>query len=328
MTVLVKPSGWNNDDLSSTRRFTNDNKFDLVWVPDIREDELNRHNRLPEPVYFLAVHELLQIDDPVDFYQSFPHSITPPTDDHPFYFHFFKWEQTPEVIATIGHIWQPFGGSGYLVLFALLLLTLILSVVLILLPLIFFRKLELPRSSLTFPVFVYFSCLGIAFLFVELPLIQRLILLLGHPTYAFTIVVFSVLLFSGIGSSISRSRWLPKKWVFLILVFLAFLNPIYVNMVTEISLGLSMWIRVIIVILSLAPLGLLMGMPFPFGLAWLEKQYPALIPWAWAVNGCASVIASVLAAIISLEFGFSAVFLLGALAYTGATAVFIRTFSN
>ena len=77
--------------------------------------------------------------------------------------------------------------------------------------------------------------------------------------------------------------------------------------------------------LTLAPLGMLMGLPFPLGLAWLDDHAPKLVPWAWAVNGCASVVASVLAAMLALEFGFSVVLWLGAAMYVGATFVYFLT---
>jgi hypothetical protein len=328
MTVLVKPSGWDDADLQRVRRFAEERKFDLVWAPDIQVEELNRFNRLAEPVYFDAVSALLVAESRADFYRSFPYAIKPPSDDHPFFFHFFKWEQTPEVLAAFGHIWQPFGGSGYLVLVALLILTLLLSFGLILIPQLFIRRQYHPKGRLNLFVLLYFTLLGIAFLFIELPLIQRWILVLGHPTYAFTSVVFSILLFSGIGSGLSRKAWLSPKPAFLLLVLLAFITPIAVTSLTDWVLGWPFWGRVFAVVLTLAPLGILMGLPFPLGLAWLEEHAPNIIPWAWAVNGCVSVVASVLAAMLSLEFGFSLVLWFGAVAYAGAALVYGGAFAR
>ena len=106
-----------------------------------------------------------------------------------------------------------------------------------------------------------------------------------------------------------------------ILVLLAVLTPFICIRLGEAALGWSLLARALAIILSLVPLAVLMGLPFPFGLAWLEQHYPALIPWAWAVNGCASVIASVLAAILALSYGFTTVLYLGAAAYGGAAVL-------
>lgn len=328
VTVMVSPAGWSSEKLSVIRAFTQDRKFDLVWMPDIQEHEVNQYNCFSEPSFYLAVRELLTIQDRESFYVNYPYDISPPTDDNPFFFHFFTWKQTPDVLATLGHTWQPFGGSGYFVLLALLMLTVILSFGLILFPLIWQRRDRGDTQSGKWVVVIYFSLLGIAFLFIEIPLIQRWILLLGHPTYAFTIVVAALLCFSGIGSTLVKATWLPRRAAFVLLILSALLMPFAVSQFSSFLLSLSLWKRLTLSILSLAPLGILMGLPFPLGIVWLERRALAWIPLAWAVNGCISVIASVLAAILSLSYGFSIVLLLGAGAYAGATAIYIRKMEN
>jgi hypothetical protein len=323
MTVLVQPQGWSVAELAEVRTFTEQRRFDLVWAPDIRPTETNRFNRLPESVYYELVNQLLTTLDRAAFYAAYPFDITPTTDDHPFFFHFFTWKQTPELLASLGHTWRPFGGSGYFVLLALLALAIVFSVILILLPLIASRQKHpridrFPRQLSTSVVLAYFGLLGLAFLFVEIPLIQRWILLLGHPIYAFTLVVATILTFSGLGSIFARARWLPRRLAFGGLVLFALLMSFVIPPLSEKFLGLPALVRGLAAILTLAPLAVLMGLPFPLGLAWLEGQSPHLIPLAWAVNGCASVIASVLAALFSLSYGFTGVLWMGAGAYGGA----------
>ena len=174
---------------------------------------------------------------------------------------------------------------------------------------------------------IYFGSLGVAFLFIEIPLIQRWILLLGHPTYAFTVVVATLLCFSGVGSALARAAWLPKRMIFGLLLLLVLVLPIAVSQLSGWLLSLPAGGRLIISILSLAPVGILMGMPFPLGIAWLEASAPNWIALAWAVNGCLSVIASVLAAILSLSYGLSLVLFLGAGAYAIAAMVYLRRMS-
>jgi hypothetical protein len=339
MTVLVKPSGWTTSELVTVSNFATDRRYDLVWAPGIQDYQVNQFNRLPQPAFYQAIGGLFTFTDRSAFYAAYPYAIEPATDDQPFFFHFFTWAQTPEVFATLGRTWQPFGGSGYFVLLALLLLVLLLSGGLILAPLVYQRVIPLvsrhreertSRSTHTrgdrLRVLLYFSLLGLAFLFVEIPLIQRAILLLGHPTYAFTVVVLVLLLFSGLGSTLVRSPALPRRVVLGLLVLLAFTTPFGFAHLAEVALGWAYWARVALVTVSIAPLALLMGMPFPLGLAWLEGNAPGLIPWAWAVNGCASVIASVLAAILALSFGFTVVLVLGGVMYAGAVVLSLNKF--
>jgi hypothetical protein len=165
---------------------------------------------------------------------------------------------------------------------------------------------------------LYFGLLGLAFLFVEIPLIQQWILIVGQPVYAFAAVVSVLLVFSSLGSLSARSSGLPKRAAFAALVVLAVATPFILAWLTRHTLGWPLLLRAGLAALSLAPLAFLMGLPFPLGLARLERDGPALIPWAWAVNGCASVVAGVLAAMAALSYGFTAVLLAGAACYAGA----------
>jgi hypothetical protein len=326
MTVLAQPAGWTAAELAQVRAFAADRRFDLVWAPDVRAEETNRFNRLPQSSYYEVARELLATEDRRAFYAASAFDISPATDNRPFFFHFFKWRQTPEVLATLGRTWQPFGGSGYFVLVAMLALVLVLSVVLILLPLALpGRGRQALRAGAGTPrlrVLLYFGLLGLAFLLVEIPLIQQWILLVGHPTYAFAAVVSVLLLFSSLGSLSARASWpFGRQAVFAALVVLALATPFVLAWLTRHTLGWPLLARAGLAALSLAPLAFFMGLPFPLGLAWLERSGPALIPWAWAVNGCASVVAGVLAAMAALSYGFNAVLLAGAVCYAGAWLV-------
>lgn len=324
MTVAVSPLGWRDDELSKMRTFIQEKRFDLVWAPDIVLEETNRFNRLPEPDYYMAVRDLLAAENRVVFYANYPFAVSPPTDDQPFFFHFFRWGQTPELLATLGKTWQPFGGSGYFVLLALLALVVLLSLGLIFGPLLIAkrkRRLSFAENKIHWRVLLYFTFLGLGFLFIEIPLIQRWILLLGHPIYAFTIVVLAILAFSSVGSALARATWLPKRVAFGALVIMVLITPWVVTRLPGSVLGWPFIARAGLATFSLVPLGMLMGLPFPLGLSWLERNAPDLVPWAWAVNGCASVIAAVLAAIMALSYGFTVVLLAGAGAYAGAFIV-------
>jgi hypothetical protein len=330
ITVLAKPGGWTADELARVRESAATRRYDLVWAPDVQPDEVNRFNRLASPEDYNLMRALLEAPDRAAFYAGARFAIEPSTDDHPFFFHFFRWGQTGDVLAALGRTWQPFGGSGYLVLFALLALVLLLSALLILAPLLVTRGSAGPRptASQRGTTALYFSALGIAFLFVEIPLIQRWILVLGNTTYAFTAVVLTLLLFSGLGSLLARARWLPKRAVLWALSALALMTALAGSVFVDAAIGWPPVARTGVLIASLAPMALLMGLPFPLGLAWLETlggSGRVLLPWAWAINGCASVIASVLAAILAISYGFTVVLALGAGAYAVAAATAAAT---
>ena len=333
LTALVNPAGWTRGELATVRGFAEARRYDLVWAPDVLPEEVNRYNRMSTPEHYFAVKALLESTSRRSFYRDYPFAVAPATDDRPFFFHFFRWTQTAAVLATLGRTWQPFGGSGYLILFALLALVLVLSAVLILLPLVLRRPgggTHRPATSARILALVgsYFGLLGIAFMCIEIPLIQRWLLAFGHATYAFTAVVLIVLVGSGLGSLASPKMkdltglWRPiRSRVGLVLAALALVTAFAGGPLIELTLGWPTPLRLAALALSLAPLAFMMGIPFPLGLDWLERaivQSPAPdgAPWAWAVNGCASVIASVVAAILALSYGFTAVLLLGALAYT------------
>lgn len=303
-TMIASRQPFNAAELRLARQFMQAQAYDPIWLPDLSLGELNQHNRLPEPVYHRLYAALL--DDPLGTIADYQFNLRPPTDDRPFFYHFFRWGQTPEVLATLGRVWQPFGGSGYLVLVVLLAMVLLIAGGLVL---VAGRLTARHSRSGT----LYFACIGLGFLMIEIPLIQQLTLLLDRAALAFALVLFTVLLGSGVGSWMStRLPWRPS------LLALAALVPLVAWLLPPlIRLGLPWPLagRLLLAALPLAPLGLLMGVPFASGLRWIE---PGQIPWAWAVNGAFSGIAGVAAAMLTLDLGMRAALLAAALAYFGA----------
>lgn len=318
--ILVSNGPFTASELTAIRQFAQARGLDLVALPGLTEAETNQYNVLPESVYYRAFQQLLL--QPKQLYADHPYLVRPATDDRPFFFHFFRWSQTPAILQQLGKTWQPWGGSGYFVLLALLAIAVATSIGLIVFPLAAsptFRE----SKGLRGRVLIYFGLLGLGFLFAEIPLIQRFILFLGQPVYAFTAVVASLLFFSGLGSlSVAR---LPVRRTLPVLVVIPWFYPFGLPVLFQALLGSPLPIRLLVTGLSLAPLGFLMGLPFPGGLAWLQEEAPGLIPWAWAINGCASVLSSILAAIIALSAGFSWVLAAAGLTYAGAWLVLRRT---
>ena len=325
-TVLAKKEPFTPREIQEMRAFADSRQMDLSYLPGLHEVDLNRFFVIPGESYFSRIQRLLDPKQRQQFYREQNFDIRPTTDDKPFFFHFFRWGQVPDVVAQLGRVWQPFGGAGFLVVLVFLAVSLVVSAVLIPVPLLV-RKFAVdtgdesgtPRS---WAALAYFFALGLGFLWLELPLMQRFILLLDHPTYSFGVVLFAVLVFSGVGSLVAGRLGRYRGWAILALAAAALLYALGTVPLVHLVLGLPLPARIVIAIASIAPLALLMGIPFPSGVGVLEGRRPGLVPWAWGANGYASVVGSGLAALMALTWGFSAVMLAAAAVYLVAWAVY------
>ena len=320
MLVMVAPDGFSEPDLETIRAFAETRRFDLVALPGLLPGESNRFNVLPSDDYHTLATALLTTDRPDEVYAAAGFDITPPRDDHPFFGHFFRWSQAGDVLAGLGHSWQPFGGAGFFVLVASLVLSTVGAAVLIIAPLGVARIRRLGGGGSTRGwrawTLGYFGVLGLAFLFVEIPLIEHYILVIGHPTTAVATVLFALLSASGLGSLLSdRLPWRPTAAV---LVGIIVAYPFLLRPLTGVLLGAPLGVRFVVGALALAPPGFLMGTLFPKGLAHLDRVAPGLKAWAWGVNGTASVISAAAASLLALSYGFSVVLALGAACYAAA----------
>ena len=313
--LLIKRTPFSVNELAHVRAFAEERAFDLAYLSDLQVEETNRFSILEEPLYYQSFNDFLLAPSRQAWMDGYPYDISPPTDNHPFFGHYFKWSQAPQIVAELGKSWQPFGGAGYFVLFVLLFLTIGLGLVIILLPLVFVKK-SSPLPEGTGASLSYFGLIGLGFLFVEIPVIQRFILYLGNPSYAFATGLFAILLFSGIGSQYAHR--FSHSWSLVVLIVGTLTSPWLLSLLFKMTLGLSFSARVVVAVLALAPLGILMGMPLPNGIHKIQNLAVSLIPWAWGVNGAFSVLSSILAALIALSFGFSWSLIAGALCYIGA----------
>jgi len=312
ITLLLKESPFSPQDISTVKDFCNRLGFDVVYFPGIDPADLNRYNVLPREVYYEAFTSILSTSEREGFLANYTYDISPTTDDRPFFSHFFKWSQAPYIWRSLGKTWQPFGGAGFLIIVALLISAILSSAIFILLPLRFRPRQRGGQSHTLIPgmrwqLFIYFSALGLGFLFIEIPLMQKFILFLDEPTYAFAIVLATIFIFSGLGSLLSArlAKMLPQ--IILGLGLLAFLYPLFLPHVFEALLGQPLLLRLLATMGILAPLSFLMGVPFPSGIRIMGTLSPSLVPWAWGINGCVSVVSSILAMIVILWVGFSPV---------------------
>ncbi|MDY0038827.1 MAG: SAM-dependent methyltransferase [Desulforhabdus sp.] len=331
-TLLVKNGELTLEQVDAIRSFCHRRSFDVVYFPGIESSEVNRFNLLDEPYFHTGVMALLgpQRKGFIDRYKFY---ITPATDDRPYFFHFFKWRILPEVIALKGQGGPSLMEWTYPVLISTLLQALIAGAALILIPL---RFLAVPKDGYRERgrIATYFVSLGLAFLFIEIAFIQKLILLLSHPVYAAAVVLCAFLVFAGLGSNFSRrlsdlvssgqgprSRSPITIAVTGIIVISAAYLAVF-PMLFRYCMTLPFLLKVIIAISLIAPLAFCMGIPFPLGLSRVAEKMPDLIPWAWGINGCASVVSAVLATVLAIHLGFNVVVATAALLYALAAFCF------
>ena len=263
------------------------------------------------------------------FMARYKFRIEAATDDRPYYFHFFKWATLPEVMAL-----RHAGGAGliewgYLILVATLLQAVIAGLLLILLPLMRARR-DWPRGT-GLRMGSYFLLLGFAFLFIEMAFIQKFILFLSHPLYSVAVVLSSFLVFAGLGSALSETvaaklelrGYRPITVATGCIAVLALSYTILLPLVFDRFIGSPDIFKIVLTNVLIAPLAVAMGVPFPLGLKRIAGQAPHFIPWAWGINGFASVVSAVLATLLAIQFGFNAVILLALLSY-GCAALLMR----
>lgn len=329
-TILAKKNPFTEAELDGIYDFLNTRNYDLIYSPIEQPALINTHNVMKEPIYWDSYTELISTGARENFFRDYPYRVEPTTDKKPFFGYYYKAEQLNQIISEIGKIWQPFGGAGILVFLVLLGISFLLSFLLIITPILFVNILNGHRkmSQQCIRIYdliwmLYFLMLGFAYLLIEIPIIQYLILYLGNPAYAFSVVLFTLLSFSGVGSFFSNR--IALKLVFPFLIILLLLIPFILPVLIDITLQFSLGARMLFTICFLAPVGFLMGIPLPSGIRLISriKTNDLLVPWSWGVNGAASVISSILAAILAVSFGYDFVLFFGALAYFIAWIVLV-----
>jgi len=296
----------------AVRRFSAGHGFDLVALPGMDRDEANRHHVLDSPRYHDGVSRLLSPRAGA-FTDAYPFAIAPATDDRPFFFRFSRWDNAAALLQLPAGTGFAHMDWAYWMAVAALLQALVLALVLILLPLLVLRR-SRAGAGIKLRTAAYFACVGLAFLFVEIAFIHHLQLLLGHPVHATAVVLAGFLVWAGLGSYLSRQPLgrhtgpsLPWRLAMAV-AFIALLAVAYIlwmPTLVEAVLGESFALRLGVAMALIAPLALAMGMPFPLGLALVEERAADLLPWAWGINGCASVVSAIAATLLAMEIGFS-----------------------
>jgi hypothetical protein len=250
--------------------------------------------------------------------------VSPSTDDRPF---FFFMDRFGDLFSERSD--HPARRLALPILYFVFILFAVLSVLTVFLPLWLRRDLAIREIPERTKILLYFAGIGVGFMLIEISLIHRLTVFLGHPTYSFVVVLFSILLASGIGSLLSER--LAEKRLLPLLAGVVLLSGIVALSIYDRLTGL-MWLefpaRVAVSIALLAPVGLLLGMCFPLGIRWARRAHDHLIPWAWAVNGVFSVFAAAASLVVAINFGLKAMMLAGAACYLGNLLLMLSVGEN
>ncbi|HUT73923.1 MAG TPA: hypothetical protein VM221_03695, partial [Armatimonadota bacterium] len=309
-TFMMKRSPFAPQELSTLRAVSARMGFELVYAPGGGKEEL--------------FERLLATPDLQGFLASLPADMSPVTDDRPFFF-LLTSRKDLSYTSLLQHLSQ-WNTNPISLLVSLLVLLGAAVVLFILGPLYTLRRPALRAHRREAIFLLYFLCLGLAYIMIELALMQRFVLFLGHPTYSLSVMLSTLLIASGLGSLLTNRVAEPRTASRLVLLLGLLCVSVLVYRLVLPSvlahfLAASKGARVCLSVVFLAPLGLLMGMPFPLGIRVVRDRAQAMIPWFWGVNGAASVLGSVLAVTLAVFFGFSVALMVGLGAYAAALVV-------
>jgi len=311
-TILVSKAPFSTQDLDRIKEVAGTMQFDIVLSPRFALDSTFSALASEKGLGSLAA--------------KLPLDFSPSTDDRPFFFNFVSFRN-----AFDSRLWSRGGTPSFnlqavFVLGVLLVVVIALTLLCIIVPLLQTAQKETFRGAV--PHCIYFAAIGFGFMLIEISQMQRLIIFLGHPTYALLVVLFVLLLASGLGSySTQRTSspvWTSSAMVRLLLLLGALLvfGVLTPRAITAFQASGTV-LRIVVASGILFPLGLFMGMAFPLGLKLASSRLDSLTPWLWGINGATSICASVLAVAIAMNAGISRSFWAGFCCYAFACAAFL-----
>lgn len=311
LIVSVKPF----NDTVVLKDFARNMNFDLVYLPGITKEMVNRFNMFDAPYHFFEINRLAEAyrsGTEKAYFETYPLDVAPQSDSRPFPGRFLKWSKLKTLYKMTGSRFYSLFMSGEIVVSVVFLEALVIAIFLLMLPVFTIKKQD-KKPNISH--LIYFLAVGAGFMFVELFFIKKYIFIFGDPVISFTVVLTGILIFSGFGGYCSQRigpgglrNVLIALIAVLILVFLG-LDPMIHGI-----LGFSKILQYALAILLLILPCFLVGLPFPLGMRYLLNR-PAQRAYAWTANGCASVLTSILSAQIALSLGIPIIILCAAAAY-------------
>jgi hypothetical protein len=310
-TVIISRKPLSNADVGRARELLAQSGLDVVYVPGDREGS--------------AFAELLLAPDREAFLENYPYDVSPVDDNRPFFFYTVQPRDLwAFVTATFKDAADYKINRAVPVLFSLVGVSLLATAIMLALPPLLLGS-RLPSQPGVRGFLFYFVAIGVGYILIQVALIQKFVLFLGHPTYALTVVVFSMLVSSSAGSFFSKRLGAFQDHVLaraLAIVFLLVaLLAIGVSPLARYAMAWPLSLRIVTTALLIAPVAFAMGIPFPSGLARLERWHRPSVRWAWSLNAASSVLGSAMSIFLALYLGLRETLLVGACLYLGALAV-------
>jgi hypothetical protein len=313
LTYVVKKKPLNSDEINKVKAFCEQYNFDPALLPGITAQERVQFNSLDNDNFFHDLERMFN-SQRENIIQEYDFNIQPTTDNQPYFFQFLRWKKYPDLVQKVGEKYFVFLELGYLIVLVTFIQVIILALIFIILPLF---RIGMKGGNKVWVV-VYFSALGIGYMFLEIVFIKYFVLYLGHPIYSVATVISVMLISSGLGSYYSSRVKTQHKSLLKITVIITGLILIYsffIGSFLSSTVGLPDAYKIVVTGVIIALPSFFMGMPFPLGLKIVNQFKESNVPWAWGINGCVSVISTSLAVIIAVEMGFMAMLLFAALAY-------------
>jgi hypothetical protein len=331
-TFLLKKSPFTAEEVALLRTASDRLGFDVLYAPASLEadggDDRPQTTRPAQDVFVDGAStadyaRLIRAPDRRQFYENYPSDIRPTTDDRPFFFHTTKLEHQFDVAFGKSMLF----GNGLSALMTLLMISTLLVALFVVGPLAFAERGQAHPPGWG-AWLAYFGALGAGFMLIEVSVLQRFVLLLGHPVYSLTVTLFSLLLGTGLGAGWSRrfhGDRLRRSGTIAIVVVVA-MAALFISVATPIvtwAIPLSRGWRVAVAVAMLVPIGLALGIPMPTGLRLLSRTAPQMVAWAWGMNGALSVVGATLAIFIAMNWGFTVALLAALATYLIAAAAFL-----
>jgi hypothetical protein len=308
-TILVARHALTAADIDLIDKSAEIAKMQVVYVPGTTRDT--------------AFRTLLETSSPERFFENYQFDVRPVSDDRPFFFYTVQARDLWQFVLHASRETADYKVNNALpVLFGLVAISIVATFVILALPPLVLRH-ALPSAPGAKRALLYFLFIGAGYILIQVALIQKFVLFLGHPTYALTVIIFSMLLSSGVGSFASKrlvGRMVSWPAVLVFVTCAVFVLAFAVGPVSEAGVALPLPLKILIAVLMIAPVGFAMGMPFPTGLTSLEKIMPTAVRWAWSVNAASSVLGSAAAMFLAIYFGLKMTLCIGGLFYLLALA--------
>src|SRR5262249_47549269 len=331
-TFLLKKSPFTAEEIARLRSVSDRLGFDILYTPSPADpdggDDRPQATRPAQDVYVDGAAtadygRLIRAPNREQFYESYASDVRPTTDDRPFFFHTTKLARQFDLAFGKSMLF----GNGLSALMTLLAISTVLVALFVVGPLAFADRGQ-ARPYGWGAWLAYFGALGAGFMLIEVSVLQRFVLLLGHPVYSLTVTLFSLLLGTGLGAAWSRrfaTAGLRRTGALAIvavaaigILFIAGAGPIVTR-----AIPLARPLRMIVAAALLIPIGVVLGIPMPTGLRILSCTAPQMMAWAWGMNGALSVVGATLAIFVAMNWGFTVALLGASLIYLFAAVAFL-----